>query len=99
MGDPSGHDGQSCGADLIGPNLPGMKIGEASQIMAGLVLALGLTGCGGPVPAPIVDMHGVDQAKYNEDLADCVNNQPAFAFGNPVTKCMKAKGYKILVGY
>ena len=48
---------------------------------------------------PIVDMTGVDQATYNQDLAECVKNQPAFAFGNPVTRCMKDKGYTILVGY
>jgi hypothetical protein len=58
-----------------------------------------LTGCVGPPPNPVVDMTGVDQAVYNRDLADCINNQPAFAFGNPVTKCMRVKGYRILVGY
>jgi hypothetical protein len=64
-----------------------------------LILVLPLAGCGGgPTPLPIVDMHGVDQAKYNDDLAYCVNNQ-TFGFGNAVTRCMKAKGYKILVGY
>lgn len=57
-----------------------------------------LAGCQA-TPAPIVDMQGVDQAQYNRDLAWCVNNQPAFAFGNPVTDCMRNKGYTILVGY
>lgn len=44
-------------------------------------------------------MEGVDQAQHSRDLADCVNHADAFAFGNPVTKCMRAKGYTILVGY
>jgi hypothetical protein len=64
--------------------------------LAGILL---LSGCGGPVPTPVVDMSGVDQVKYNRDLAECINNQPAFAFGNPVTKCMRANGYDVLVAY
>jgi hypothetical protein len=64
----------------------------------GVALCLALGACGA-TSTPIVDMTSVDQAKYNLDLADCVNHQPAFAFGNPVTRCMKDKGYKILVGY
>ncbi|GAB2176999.1 hypothetical protein DLREEDagr8_25570 [Dongia sp. agr-C8] len=62
------------------------------------ILCTLLGGCSA-THAPIVDMTGVDQATYNRDLADCVKNQPAFAFGNPVTRCMKEKGYTILVGY
>jgi hypothetical protein len=71
---------------------------KLTVFLGGTALVI-LAGCGGPVPAPIVDMTGVDQAQYNLDLADCVKNQPAFALGNPVTRCMKAKGYRILVGY
>jgi hypothetical protein len=58
-----------------------------------------LSGCGGPVQPPIIDMTGVDPIKHNRDVAECYRTMPAFAFGNPVTKCMQAKGYKILVGY
>ncbi len=69
------------------------------QIALLIIVAATMAACGGPVPTPVVDMTGVDQATYNHDLAECVNDQPAIAIGNPVTSCMKAKGYKILVGY
>jgi hypothetical protein len=59
-----------------------------------------LAGCGGgPTPAPIVDMAGVDQTKYNRDLAACYDAAPAVSFGNPVSRCMSDKGYKVLVGF
>ncbi len=63
-----------------------------------LPILLLLAGCGDPIPSPIVDMHGVDPAKYNQDLAEChqIASNTAFAFGNPVTDCMKGRGYKIL---
>ena len=62
---------------------------------------LSCLGCGGPTPAPIVDMAGVDPVAYNRDLAECVNENAskAIALGNGVTRCIKAKGYKVLVGY
>jgi hypothetical protein len=56
-------------------------------------------GAGGPTMAPVVDMTGVNQQTYNKDLAFCYQHMPLFAVGNPVTKCMQAKGYKIVVGY
>ena len=54
--------------------------------------AIALTACGESIPSPIVDMQGVDPVKYNQDLADChtIASKTAFAFGNPVTDCMKA---------
>ena len=60
-----------------------------------------VVGCGGPTPAPIVDMEGVDPVAYNRDLAECVkeNASKAIEFGNGVTRCIRAKGYKVLVGY
>lgn len=68
-------------------------------LLSAALFALGA--CGGPPPAPVVDMQGVDPMQYNRDLAECVNKtaSTAFAFGNPTTDCMSAKGYKILVGY
>ncbi|WP_151178627.1 hypothetical protein [Hypericibacter terrae] len=57
-----------------------------------------LAGCQA-TPQPIVDMEGVAQVQYNRDMAWCVNNQPFIALGNPVTDCMRGKGYRILVGY
>lgn len=61
--------------------------------------ALPIAGCGGPVLPPEVDMVGVDQAQYQKDLQACYRDMPGFAWGNPITKCMKEKGYKILVSY
>lgn len=63
-----------------------------------IVSSLVLAGCTS-VPQPVVDMAGVDQAKYSQDLAACYNEMPAVYFGNPVTACMKQKGYKVLVGF
>ena len=68
---------------------------KACLAAAGLAL---LAGCGSNgVPPPIVDMRGVDIAQHNLDLQDCYRTMPDFSWGNPVTKCMAAKGYKILV--
>ena len=63
-----------------------------------IVACLAASACS-PIPAPIVDHTGVDEAKYNQDLADCYNQDHGINVGNPVTRCMEAKGYKILVGY
>lgn len=54
--------------------------------------------CSAP-QAPVVDMEGVDPAQHNRDLAECYRTMPAIAAGNPITTCMKEKGYRILVGY
>lgn len=59
-------------------------------VIAGL-----LTACA-QVPAPIVEMKGVDPDTYNKDLANCYIGIPFFSAGNAVTKCMKAKGYRVL---
>lgn len=61
-----------------------------------LLMMVTVSGCS-PVPAPIVDMEEVDPVQHNRDVADCYANMPAFALGNPVTNCMRAKGYRILV--
>jgi hypothetical protein len=60
------------------------------------VLATGAAACSTLAP-PVVDMEGVDQVKYNRDLAWCYNNLSGFEMGNAVTNCMERKGYKILV--
>lgn len=64
-----------------------------------IALCAAASGACTPTQAPIVDMTGKDQATYNRDLAACYEAAPAVAFGNPITDCMKAKGYTILVGY
>jgi uncharacterized protein YcfL len=69
------------------------------KVVLSVALALLLAECGSANPNPVVDMQGVGSVKYNRDLADCVNNQPFLALGNPVSACMRAKGYKILVNY
>jgi hypothetical protein len=67
-------------------------------IFAAASIALAVQGCS-PLQPPIVDHTGVDEAKYNQDLAWCYNNQPGVALGNPITKCMQDKGYKVLRGF
>lgn len=64
------------------------------------MLLIACAGCGA-APTPIVDMTGVDQVAYNRDLAACVqeNNSKALVLGNGVTRCMQAKGYKVLQSY
>ena len=69
-------------------------------MMGALMLAIAaavLAACA-PVPEPIVDMAGVDPVAYHRDLAECYQTQPFIAAGNPVTTCMRAKGYRILYG-
>ena len=66
---------------------------RAALILAAAVAAL--AACA-PVPEPIVDMAGVDSVVYQRDLAECYRTQPFIAAGNPVTACMRAKGYRIL---
>jgi hypothetical protein len=57
-----------------------------------------LAGCVGPPSPPVVDMNGVDPAKYQQDLADCrAAKKWTLTFGNDVDECLQAKGYKILV--
>jgi hypothetical protein len=63
-------------------------------------ISMAVSSCGGgPTMAPVVDMKGVNQDTYNKDLAYCYQHMPFIAAGNPVTKCMQAKGYKIVIGY
>lgn len=68
-----------------------------------LVLLLGavpLLGCAvnTPYTPPVVDMRGVDPAKYNADLSDCderVENGGPIQFGPVISNCMEEKGYRI----
>lgn len=73
-------------------------IPRSARCAIALAIIMGLAACGGPDPGPVVDMEGVDQVKYNRDLADCYNEKRfATEWGSPITNCMRAKGYKILV--
>jgi len=63
-----------------------------------MAMAVALTACG-DARLPIVDMVGKDQAQANRDMAYCtVSSREQFSVGNGITKCMRAKGYTILVG-
>lgn len=65
-------------------------------LVGGLCL---LAGCAGRRGDPIVDMQGVDPAKYQQDLADCREERKwTLTFGNYMDECLTTKGYKILVG-
>ena len=65
-------------------------------LMLTLFVVLLLYSCAAPPPEPIIDMQGVDPVQYNRDLADCSQNMPFAALGNPVSTCMESKGYVIL---
>jgi len=53
-----------------------------------------------PLPAPVVDMEGVNPVTYNRDLAACYEEKKwAVEAGNAVSNCMRAKGYKVLVSH
>lgn len=68
-----------------------------------LLTALLQTSCGATMTSryepPIVDMVGVDQQKWAKDQSECVQAKIDHGFigdGYMVTKCMEARGYKIL---
>jgi hypothetical protein len=63
-------------------------------------MALGVSACGDGLPrVPLVDHTGIDEGVYSRDLAYCYSNPPGIGFGNYVSKCLRGKGYTILVGY
>ena len=65
------------------------------RLLAALTCTM-LQACAG-LPPPVVDMEGVNQTKYNRDLAACYEEKKsAFEMGNAITNCMKQKGYRIL---
>lgn len=62
-----------------------------------LLFMLTIAGCG-TIPPPTVDMTGVDAGQHSRDLADCqLQAAGIVALGNPISKCMEAKGYRVLV--
>jgi hypothetical protein len=65
--------------------------------LGGLLLLL--AGCADRPGDPIVDMQGVDPAKYQQDLADCREERKwTLTLGNYMDECLETKGYKILRG-
>jgi hypothetical protein len=75
--------------------------GEAMQIPA-LTLVLMLTAAvalGACVP-DVVSLEAVPTPKLARDLAQCrAEVGDGFSLGNPVKRCMKAKGYRFLRQY
>lgn len=68
-------------------------------LLSGLLLA----GCAVTVSSryepPVVDMRGVDQQKFANDQAECIErkrNADTWYTAFMITKCMEAKGYNIL---
>lgn len=48
---------------------------------------------------PVVDMRGVDQQKWANDQAECIQAKKDHGFvgdGYMVSKCMESRGYSIL---
>lgn len=65
------------------------------------VFFVGLAGCGSidGFEPPIVDMRGVDQQRYADDLADCRQrkaDQGFVSFGTVISNCMEQKGYRVI---
>jgi hypothetical protein len=73
------------------------QVGSVVRAVVIFMMLACAAGCS-PVPEPIVDKTGVDEGRYSRDLADCYQHMPSFAFGNPVTTCMRGKGYNVLYG-
>jgi hypothetical protein len=61
-----------------------------------LLAAVGLCAC---VP-DVVSLEAVPTPKFSRDLAKCTaETNDSLALGNPVKRCMKAKGYRFLKQY
>jgi hypothetical protein len=68
-----------------------------SVSMSGVLLA----GCAGysPYEGPLVDMAGVDQTKYNNDLSECRHKKQNASFvgaGTMISDCMAERGYNVI---
>lgn len=69
-----------------------------------LVNAVLLAGCAARTPyvePPVVDMAGVDQNRYNNDLSACTNekiarNADTVWTNGIISECMTQRGYKVL---
>jgi hypothetical protein len=73
-----------------------MRVSAATLVLM-LTTAVGLGAC---VP-DVVSLEAVPTPKFSRDLAQC-NAQvgdDSLALGNPVRRCMKAKGYRFLKQY
>jgi hypothetical protein len=76
---------------------PPAALGVLRILTGGLLLLL--TGCADRPGDPIVDMQGVDPAKFEQDLADCREERKwTLTLGNYMDECLETKGYNILRG-
>jgi hypothetical protein len=73
-----------------------MRIPAATLVLV-LLAAIGLGAC---VP-DVVSLEAVPTPKFARDLAQCNAEvgDTSLALGNPVKRCMKAKGYRFLRQY
>lgn len=67
-----------------------------------LMFSLFLAGCAAQsaYEPPIVDMRGVDQQKYANDLAECTEAKKAMGFvtvGAPISNCLRERGYNVTI--
>jgi hypothetical protein len=65
-----------------------------------LLLLLLLTGCAfqSAYEPPVVDMRGVDQQRYAQDLHDCTEAKKNAGFvtvGQPISDCLEKRGYTV----
>jgi hypothetical protein len=72
-----------------------MRIPAVTLVLV-LLAAIGLGAC---VP-DVVSLEAVPTPRFSRDLAKCnAEVGDSFALGNPVKRCMKAKGYRFLRQY
>jgi hypothetical protein len=65
-----------------------------------LLLTIPLAGCAfnNAYEPPVVDMRGVDQQKYANDLYECTQAKKGAGFvtlGAPISRCLEQRGYKV----
>ena len=73
-----------------------MPIGcKTFAMAAAIAVSTALTACAPRNPE--MGAQNVDQAQYNRDLAVCQKQAASsFSFGNAVTDCMRARGYRMM---
>ncbi|HEV3373247.1 MAG TPA: hypothetical protein VG145_11915 [Xanthobacteraceae bacterium] len=72
-----------------------MRVSAATLVLM-LLVAVGLCAC---VP-DVVSLEAVPTLKFSRDLAQCnAVVGDSLALGNPVKRCMQAKGYRFLRQY
>jgi hypothetical protein len=72
-----------------------MRVSAATLVLL-LLAAVGLGAC---VP-DVVSLEAVPTPKFSRDLAQCkAQVGDGLALGNPIKRCMQAKGYRFLREY